>query len=126
MRWLFSKLSSECQSTPDDEEAKWGALAHCSAPQIGASSEIDEPPQRPPAFGSNDVLKTRAVPAELFSSSTGVPAGAGQALPPLHTFDSDPFLSGNLPPILTLALGPGTPPRRGPPLGSCRPRCARC
>src|SRR5258708_6306848 len=74
MRWLFSKLSSECQSTPDDEEAKWGALAHCSAPQIGASSEIDEPPQRPPAFGSNDVLKTRAVPA-----ATGALDGVGSA-----------------------------------------------
>src|SRR5258707_3526264 len=98
MRWLFSKLSSECQSTPDDEEAKWGALAHCSAPQIGASSEIDEPPQRPPAFGSNDVLKTRAVPAELFSSSTGVPAGAAQTPPALCTFSPQSAFLGNLAP----------------------------
>src|SRR5258707_14678400 len=106
MRWLFSKLSSECQSTPDDEEAKWGALAHCSAPQIGASSEIDEPPQRPPAFGSNDVLKTRAVPAELFSSSTGVPAGADQASPALGTFGARPIFVVTSPPIVMFSGGP--------------------
>src|SRR5260370_38195351 len=96
MRWLFSKLSSEYQSTPDDEEAKWGALAHCSPPQIGASSEIDEPPQRPPAFGSNDVRKTRAVPAELFSSSTGVPPGPGPPAPALRTVGSRSHTHGAL------------------------------
>src|SRR5258708_9570508 len=115
MRWLFSKLSSECQSTPDDEEAKWGALAHCSAPQIGASSEIDEPPQRPPAFGSNDVLKTRAVPAELFSSSTGVPAGADQASPALYTLSSDPIFLVTSPPLVLFAVRPAQPSRACPP-----------
>src|SRR5260221_6791116 len=102
MRWLFSKLSSEYQSTPDDDEAKWGALAHCSAPQIGASSEIDEPPQRPPAFGSNDVLKTRAVPAELFSSSTGVPAGARPTAPGLFTFIFHSILLVTFTPLVKL------------------------
>src|SRR5258707_11093674 len=115
MRWLFSKLSSEYQSTPDDDEAKWGALAHCSAPQIGASSEIDEPPQRPPAFGSNDVLKTRAVPAKLFSSSTGVPAGAHQTAPALLTFCSPPLFLGNSPPIIIFSGGPANPPPPCPP-----------
>ena len=69
-------------------------------------SEIGKPRYRPVPLGGRSVLKTRAVPAALFSSVTGVPAGADQASPALYTFRSAPILYVTSPAMMMPAVKP--------------------
>src|SRR5207244_8928854 len=91
----------------------------------GVLSELTDR-QRPASFGNKEVLKTRAVTAELFSSSTDVPAGADQASPALFTLSSDPILYVTSPARVILAAKPAKASRVRQPGSKSRACCTIC
>src|SRR5947209_6158968 len=119
----------DCRVRPGNDGKLWLDVnaSRFSAASIrrGVPSELTDR-QRPASFGTKEVLKTRAVAAELFASSTAVPAGADQASPASYTLSSDPILYVTSPARVILAAKPAKASRVRQPGSKSSTCCTIC